>query len=664
MRAINSPVVAGRSRFNMFLTGLPARLLLLTSLSTAAVHPRSSQELLDVEQPLIKLRPQHTSTRELLNLDGLWKFALGPEGGNNTYDSDTTEAWSAPLSTSLECPVPASYNDIFLDPAIHNHVGWALYQRNVMVPRGWSRDDRYVLRAESVTHRGRIFVNDQVVAEHQGGYTPFEADVTDLVVPGEAFRLTIAVDNQLTYHTIPPGIITRDEYTGQLKQDYFHDFYNYAGLARSIWLYTVPNEHIEDITVTTDVDGEAGIINYDVQVANQADGQINIGVLDEEGAVVANATGAQGSVRIESVNLWQPGAAYLYQFQVTIVDGNERAIDTYSLSTGVRTIEVRGTEFLLNGQRFYFTGFGKHEDGPVRGKGHDQSYMVHDFQLLNWIGANSFRTTHYPYSEDLMDFADRQGIVIIDETAAVGLNIALNAGAEGEDSLTFRPGAIDNVTQQAHAQNIRELISRDKNHASVVMWSVANEPASQENGSRPYFEPLAALARELDSSRPVTFVNVGSAESDIDQISDLFDVTCINRYFGWYSQTGDLAAAELALEESLRGWEERYPRPLIMTEYGADTIAGLHSALDGIAFSEEFQTQMLDMYHRVFDRTPSMAGEHVWNFADFQTKIGITRVDGNKKGIFTRDRRPKSAAQLLKRRWTARDGYGQISGSD
>ena len=638
-----------------------ASFLLLAS----GVAAQSSQELLSREQPLIKLRPQHTTTRELVSLDGLWKFALGPEGGNVTYDAaDTVGNWSAPLSTDLECPVPASYNDIFLDLAIHNHVGWVLYQREVMVPRGWSADERFILRAESATHHGRIFVNDEVVAEHRGGYTPFEADITDLVAPGESFRLTIAVDNQLTYQTIPPGIISRDPYSGQIKQDYFHDFYNYAGLARSIWLYSVPQEHVEDITVTTDVEGETGIIEYDIQVANQADGQVTVGVLDEEGNSVGNATGAQGTVRIDSATLWQPGAAYLYQFQASITSGDGNVVDTYSLPTGIRTVSVNGTQFLINGQPFYFTGFGKHEDTPVRGKGHDDSYMVHDFELLHWIGANSFRTSHYPYSEHIMDYADRHGIVVIDETPAVGLNIALNAGSDGEEGLTFTEDGINNETREAHAQSIRELVSRDKNHASVVMWSIANEPASQENGSRPYFEPLATLAREADPSRPVTYVNVGRSEADVDKIADLFDTTCINRYFGWYSQTGDLAAAELALEDSLRGWNERFTRPIIMAEYGGDTISGLHSAQANTIFSEEYQSAMLEMYHRVFDRTEAMAGEHVWNFADFQTKVGITRVDGNKKGIFTRERRPKGAAQVLKRRWTGRDAYGMVDGGE
>jgi beta-glucuronidase len=626
-----------------FLTRLSLLSLAVPSLGKPAASHVLRNEVTQNEQPLIKIRPQRTSTRELVNLDGLWKFALA--SGPN----DTAQPWTAPLPNGLECPVPASYNDIFVSREIHDHVGWVYYQREVIVPKGWSQE-RYLVRAESATHHGRIYVNDRLVAEHVGGYTPFEADISELVAAGEKFRLTIGVNNELTHETIPPGEITTGDATGKRIQTYHHDFYNYAGLARSIWLYSVPQQHVQDITVVTDVDGDRGLINYEVEVANQTTGQIQITAIDENGTTVANASGAHGTVTIPSVQLWQPGAAYIYQLQVNIIDPSGELIDTYSLATGVRTVKIDGSKFLINGKPFYFTGFGRHEDTAVRGKGHDQAYMVHDFQLMNWIGANSFRTSHYPYAEEVMDFADRNGIVVIDETPAVGLNIALLGVSEGDAPHTFSPDGINNKTQEAHKQAIRELIARDKNHASVVMWSVANEPASHEDGAREYFEPLVNLTRQLDPTRPVTFANVGTATYKLDRISDLFDVTCINRYFGWYSETGDLEEAEAALEEELRGWKEKFNRPIIMTEYGADTLAGLHSIL-ALPWSEEFQVQMLDMYHRVFDRIESMAGEHVWNFADFQTTLGIYRVDGNKKGVFTRDRKPKAVAHDLRTRW-------------
>jgi beta-glucuronidase len=127
----------------------------------------------------------------------------------------------------------------------------------------------------------------------------------------------------------------------------------------------------------------------------------------------------------------------------------------------------------------------------------------------------------------------------------------------------------------------------------------------------------------------------------------------LNRYFGWYTTTGDLISAEQTLESEIRAWVEKYDKPILFTEYGADTYPGLHDVAPG-PWSEEFQVEFLEIYHRVFDRFDAVVGEHVWNFADFATGPGIIRVDGNKKGVFTRERRPKAAAHALRRRWRRR----------
>jgi beta-glucuronidase len=140
-----------------------------------------------------------------------------------------------------------------------------------------------------------------------------------------------------------------------------------------------------------------------------------------------------------------------------------------------------------------------------------------------------------------------------------------------------------------------------------------------------------------------------TATPERDVVSDLFDVLLLNRYFGWYANTGDLVTSERLLEAELREWARR-GKPIVMTEYGADTQSGLHS-MTSEPWSEEFQVDLLAMYHRVFDRIDAVVGEQIWNFADFATRSGITRVDGNKKGVFTRDRRPKASAHALRRRW-------------
>lgn len=595
------------------------------------------------------LRPQSTATREVVSLDGLWDFEVLAE----TPSDD--KQWTSLIRSKLQAPVPASYNDVFLDHHVRNHVGWTRYQRRVRIPRGWS-DQRYFVRCDAATHRGRIFVNGLSTTDHQGGYTPFDAEVTNLVAAGEDFQITVAVSNELNNETIPPGQISTLA-DGRKKQTYLHDFFNYSGLARSVWLYSIPKEHIHDITVTTAVNWDtlAGLIECTILTdpSHHDGGAIaEATVQDEDLNTVAESTGFQNCLQIPCVHLWQPGAAYLYTITVTLRDARSHTLlDIYKITTGVRTVEVEDAKFLINNTPFYFTGFGKHEDTAIRGKGHDSAYMCHDFELMRWIGANSFRTSHYPYAEEVLDYADRNGIVVIDETAAVGLNLGITSGLfGGKPPSTFAPDACNDRTQSAHEQSIRELIARDKNHPCVVMWSISNEPASHEEGAREYFEPLVTTTRSLDD-RPVCFANFGLATAAKDRISDLFDVLCLNRYYGWYESCGDLKLAESELEADLLTWQDKYPeKPIIMTEYGADTIAGLHSA--GITpWSEEFQTDVYDLYHRVFDRVKNVVGEQAWSFSDFQTSQHVFRVDGNKKGIFTRDRRPKSAAQALRRRW-------------
>ena len=583
------------------------------------------------------MRPTESATRERKSLSGLWRFAVDPEDVGRQ-----AQWWERRLPGTAEAPVPASYNDLFADTAIRDHVGDAWYQTDVRIPGRWA-DERIVLRFDSATHRAVVWVDGTQVAEHEGGYTPFEADITAIVEPGTEHRITVVVNNVLSWQSIPPGIVEDG------RQKYFHDFFNYGGLHRPVWLYTTPRSHITDVTVVTDLDGREGTVRYRAEAS--AGLEVRAVLRDAEGTEVATATGSEGALRVADVHPWRPGEGYLYELGVELWGDGEAPVDSYALPVGVRTVRVDGQRFLINDEPFYFTGFGKHEDSAVRGKGHDDAFMVHDFALMKWLGANSFRTSHYPYAEEVLDYADRHGIVVIDETAAVGLNMGLAGGVFGTQGyITFSEDTINDATREVHRQAIEELIARDKNHPCVVLWSIANEPESETPASRAYFEPLAAETRRLDPTRPIGFVNVMLAPVDQDVCSDLFDVLMLNRYYGWYTHSGDLAGAERALEAELRGWADKYDKPIIMTEYGADTVAGLHSVTVS-PWTEEYQTELLEMTHAVFDRIDAVVGEQIWNFADFATALGSWRVDGNKKGVFTRDRRPKSAAQHLRRRW-------------
>jgi beta-glucuronidase len=589
------------------------------------------------------LRPQDTSTRERKNLDGLWAFKIDSES-----DGRENRWYAAPLTEAGDMAVPASFNDLLADASVRDFVGDIWYQRTVRVPRGWD-GQRVVLHFESATHRATVWVNDHEVLSHEGGYTPFEADITEFATPGAEVRVTVVVNNTLSFQSIPPGVV--EQTPSGPRQRYWHDFFNYAGLHRSVWLSATPRARVEDVTVTSGFEGAVGSVGWAVEAVDQDGLEVRVTLRDPAGGEVATGSGVTGILAVPDVHLWGPGDGYLYDLEVQLVDAAGAVCDSTHQKVGIRTVEVRGPEFLINGKPFYFKGFGMHEDHAVIGKAHNNAHLVNDFELLRWIGANSFRTSHYPYSEDVLDHADRHGILVIDETGAVGLNMGLGGGiVGGQGYATFSPDTINDSTREVHAQAIRELIARDKNHPSVVLWSIANEPESQTQGAEDYFRPLFDVAREADPTRPVGFVNVGLAPHGTCRVSQFADVLMLNRYYGWYENTGDLAGAEIAWTEELQGWASE-GKPIVITEYGADTLAGNHS-LSPQPWSEEYQVAYLEMNHRVFDACDAVVGEHVWNFADFATTSGIMRVDGNKKGVFTRDRRPKSAAFALRRRWT------------
>ena len=573
---------------------------------------------------------------------GSGDFVLDPKG-----EGRTARWFAGPLSDAREMAVPASFNDIAADAAVRDYFGDVWYQRTVWVPRGW-QGQRIVLHFESATHRATVWVNETEVVSHEGGYTPFEVDITEHVI-----RRARGPDHRRRGQHAELAVDPARRHRGHPSRE------TAALLARLLQLRRNSPQRLalrhqpRALHRRDDHDGPGrrhGVISYTAEADNADSLQTRVILRDADGAEVASGSGLSGTLNVSDVHKWAPGDGYLYDLELQLVEG-DTVVDSYHQSVGVRTVQVDGIRFLINGEPIYFTGFGKHEDVPVIGKGHNDAYLLHDFELLKWIGANSFRTSHYPYSEEVIDYADRQGIVLIDETAAVGLNMGLGGGIfGGQGYQTFSAETANDATREVHAQAIRELIARDKNHPSVVLWSIANEPESDTEGAENYFRPLFDVAREADPTRPVGFVNVMLAPHGKCRVSQFGDVLMLNRYYGWYVNTGDLEAAELAWEEELTAWAGE-GKPIIITEYGADTYPGLHSVAAENPWSEEYQVEYLEMNHRVFDRIDAVVGEQVWNFADFTTTSGIMRVGGNKKGVFTRDRQPKAAAHYLRGRW-------------
>ncbi|MXQ82624.1 hypothetical protein E5288_WYG009813 [Bos mutus] len=598
------------------------------------------------------LYPRESRSRERKELDGLWSFRA--DFSDNRRQGFEQQWYRAPLRESgptLDMPVPSSFNDVGQDGQLRSFVGWVWYEREITLPQRWTEDlgTRVVLRIGSAHYYAIVWVNGVHVLEHEGGHLPFEADISKLVQSGplSSCRITIAINNTLSPHTLPPGTILYKTDPSMYPKGYFvqntkFDFFNYAGLHRAVLLYTTPTTYIDDITVTTDMDQDIGLVNYQIIVQGSDHFQVDVSLLDEEGKVMAEGAGAEGQLQVPSAHLWWPylmheHPAYLYSLEVKLTA--QTAVgpvsDFYTLPVGIRTVAVTESQFLINGKPFYFRGVNKHEDADIRGKGFDWPLLVKDFNLLRWLGANAFRTSHYPYAEEVLQLCDRYGIVVIDESPGVGIVLAESFG---------------NVSLQHHLEVMEEMIRRDKNHPAVVMWSLANEPASFLKPAGYYFKTLIAHTKALDPSRPVTFVTNTNYEADLG--APYVDVICVNSYYSWYHDYGHMEVIQLQLATQFENWYKAYQKPMIQSEYGADAIEGFHED-PPLMFSEEYQKGLLQQYHVVLDqkRKEYVVGELIWNFADFMTNQSPVRMIGNRKGIFTRQRQPKSAAFLLRERY-------------
>ncbi len=589
------------------------------------------------------LYPHESATRRVRDLSGLWDFRLDPDGRGETL------GWPNGFGDARRIPVPCSWNDLFDDARDYTRAAW--YQTEFRADIA-SLDRRLYLRFGSAVYRARVWLNGHDLGEHVGGHLPFAFDATDAVRGDRPNLLVVMVENHLLIDRVPavPDTSAFQLYQEDLPETSY-DFFPYSGLHRPVWLYAVPRDHIRDVAVVTKDIGASATVEISVRVANgwSGGGYVSLGdgaIRLDARLVVSGGTGI-ATLRVPAVRAWSPDNPFLYTLTVRI--GDHGLVDEYAFPVGLRTIRLEGEKLLLNGKPVYLRGFGKHEDFMLHGRGQDLAVLVRDFELLKWIGANSFRTSHYPYSEEAMMLADRYGFLVIDETPGV--------------SITFSDSPASLAARQAQlANDLTDLVSRDKNHASVIMWSVANEPLTKpfhSLGDAPtdsiakgaaFFKTIFRHLRALDSTRPVALVSLQNGP--FEWVS-LGDVICTNSYNGWYAVSGRQPDAAATLERELRDLHARAgSRPMIVTEFGADAMSGVHAQPPEM-WSEDYQSDLIATYLDVIAKLPFVVGAHPWAFADFKTSQNIMRVGSlNLKGVFTRDRRPKEAARMLHNRWT------------
>lgn len=328
------------------------------------------------------LYPRESETRERKLLDGTWNFRIVP-----FLDQDIgfREEWyKKPLRSTgptIPMPVPSSYNDVTQNRTIRDHIGWVWYDREFYAPSRWSgNNQRVYVHFGSAHYAARVYLNGKNVLNHTVGHLPFQARVDHLLKWNEKNLLTVAINNTLSRETIPTGSVTI-RYDKALPNGYgvmFHedfDFFNYAGLHRSVSLYAVPAAHIQDINIGTDVDfspTHAAHVSYKLAIES-SDPSLTplVKILDAEGKMVASHQGQlNGTITLHDFKLWwpifsHPEPGYQYTMRVSLLDGSQKEIDVYHERFGIRTVRVKGTQLLVNEKPVYLHGVAKHEDYDV-----------------------------------------------------------------------------------------------------------------------------------------------------------------------------------------------------------------------------------------------------------------------------------------------------------
>lgn len=587
------------------------------------------------------LYPRETATRELKSLGGIWNLCFDPE--QRGVEARFFERF--PSAEAIEIAVPGSINEQVVDRAQHLNQGWVWYETPLRIPATWG-GRRLFLRFGAVAQRADVYVDGRLLGSHEGGYTPFEVELSALARAGATHQLVVRVDHLLSATSIPQGRL--DPKVGGVaawrvgnNPDVHWDAFPFMGIQRPVVLCATGATRFRSLKVETlQLRGQRATLRVRCLLDGPAERvRLCIPELGVEAVTEVTADGcAELDLTLESITPWSPASPRLYrlEFQAEAKAG-EQVLDRYPLDFGMRTISTDAGRLLLNGQPIQLRGFGKHEDTPVLGRGLSLAHLVKDLGLLRWVGANSFRTSHYPYSEEAMQQADRQGLLVIDEVAANTVSLHAAAGPEARERLAG-----------AHRAQIEELIERDFNHACVIAWSLGNECETYVE-SDDYFGKLVRHAKHLDVTRPVLFVVNSEPTSEL--AAGDFDLICVNLYPAWYSDCGKLDAIAPALERIVMGFWQRYGKPIILSEFGADAIAGMHSEYPSM-WSEEYQAELLERVIVLARQYPFVVGTHVWNFSDFKVGQHPARALLNHKGVFTRDRAPKLAAHTLRRLWS------------
>ena len=568
-------------------------------------------------------------SRQVTSLNGAWHYIVDvQEEGYYDYRMNPTP-WGFFRNAKPQRPedlieydfdkapvmqVPGDWNT--QDSQLFFYEGTVWFYKQFRLERKEQRGGkRTLLYFGAVNYEAYVYVNGQLAGHHEGGFTPFNFDVTDQLQDGDNVVI-VKVDNKRRAAHVPTLIF---------------DWWNYGGITRDVLLAEVNPVYIENYSLQL-TNLKTKELSFSAQLNHkESDKEITLSIpeLRIKKTFKTNAEGivhsSQFTVHSPQLKLWSPESPILYKVEIQM--GDEVIRD----EIGFRTIETRGKQILLNGKPVYLRGISIHEEKAYGGGRANSTADAHT--LLSWakeLGCNFVRLAHYPHNEYAVREAERMGLLVWSEIPVYWTIAWTN------------PQTYQNAERQ-----LTDMIRRDQNRANVIIWSIANEtPHSAERDT--FLSRLATKARSLDNTRLISMAMEVTSASNYknrlqDNMNEYVDVISFNEYIGWYRDVNDASKME---------WEIPYDKPVIISEFGGGAKYGLHGAKNQ-RWTEEFQENLYRENIAMLEKIDGLAGTTPWILKDFRSPRRV--LNGiqdyyNRKGLFS-DQGEKKKAFYVLRNW-------------
>lgn len=571
--------------------------------------------LISLRAQSFMMNPYGRDNARLLN--GKWNIIIDQFSGGEYrkfYENSKPQSDSQFFEYSFEnaprLDVPGDFNSQL--PELKYYEGSIWYQR--FFNFDLKDEKRVFVYFAGVNYEASVWLNGKEVGRHEGGFTPFQFEVTSLVKNGEN-DLVVKVNNNRRKDGIPAMNF---------------DWWNYGGITRDVFLVETPVIYIKDYRFQLKEEKNNIITGY-VQLDGVKQAQeVELSIPDLN-ITQKLQTDLNGRVSFEikaTLKLWEPASPELYSVKIT--SGNDEITD----NIGFRTIETEGCDILLNGKSIFLKGINFHEEIPQRlGRAYSDADAAMILNEVKALGCNFVRTAHYPQNERIVRMAEKMGIMIWEE-------IPLWQAIDFENSVVLNKAQI----------LLKEMIHRDKNRAGIIIWSVANETKPSEYRDQ-VLSDLINMSKELDDTRLIAAAfdnpryNTQTSTFNIkDKITDIVDVVGVNKYLGWYMLW--------PVSPEKIDWNVAINKPLIMTEFGCEALYGQHgSSTAAYSWSEEYQEELYRKNLIMFKNIPNLRGTCPWVLFDFRSPNRyhpLNQGGWNRKGVVSDKGQRKKAWFVMK----------------